>query len=75
MPSGQFENIVMSHQPIGRKSLKGVVFFLSFLLVSTSFSEGGRTPLRVKNGIVTSASKLASEVGVETLKALSLIHI
>ena len=69
MPSGQFENIVMSHQPIGRKSLKGVVFFLSFLLVSTSFSEGGRTPLRVKNGIVTSASKLASEVGVETLKA------
>tara|TARA_B110000305_G_scaffold31632_1_gene30464 strand:- start:4486 stop:6204 length:1719 start_codon:yes stop_codon:yes gene_type:complete len=59
----------MSHQPIGRKSLKGVVFFLSFLLVSTSFSEGGRTPLRVKNGIVTSASKLASEVGVETLKA------
>jgi gamma-glutamyltranspeptidase/glutathione hydrolase len=69
MPSAQFENIVMSHQPIGRKSLKGVVFFLSFLLVSTSFSEGGRTPLRVKNGIVTSASKLASEVGVETLKA------
>jgi gamma-glutamyltranspeptidase/glutathione hydrolase len=69
MPSAQFENIVMSHQPIGRKSLKGVVFFLSFLLVSTSFSEGGRTPLRVKNGIVTSASRLASEVGVETLKA------
>jgi gamma-glutamyltranspeptidase/glutathione hydrolase len=69
MPSAQFENIVMSHQPIGRKSLKGVVFFLSFLLVSISFSEGGRTPLRVKNGIVTSASKLASEVGVETLKA------
>jgi gamma-glutamyltranspeptidase/glutathione hydrolase len=69
MPSTQFESIVMSHQPIGRKSLKGVVFFLSFLLVSISFSEGGRTPLRVKNGIVTSASKLASEVGVETLKA------
>ena len=59
----------MSHQLFGRKSLKGVVFFLSFLLVSSSFSEGGRTPLRVKNGIVTSASKLASEAGVEALKA------
>ena len=59
----------MSHQLFSRKSLKGVVFFLSLLLVSSSFSEGGRTPLRVKNGIVTSASKLASEAGVEALKA------
>jgi len=59
----------MSHQLFVRKSLKGVVFFLSLLLISSSFSEGGRTPLRVKNGIVTSASKLASEVGVEALKA------
>jgi gamma-glutamyltranspeptidase/glutathione hydrolase len=59
----------MSHQLFGRKSLKGVVFFLSLLLVSSSFSEGGRTPLRVKNGIVTSASKLASKAGVEALKA------
>jgi len=59
----------MSHQLFGRKSLKVVVFFLSLLLVSSSFSEGGRTPLRVKNGIVTSASKLASEAGVEALKA------
>ena len=59
----------MSHQLSGRKSLKVVVFFLSLLLVSSSFSEGGRTPLRVKNGIVTSASKLASEAGVEALKA------
>ena len=59
----------MSHQLFSRKSLKGVVFFLSLLLVSSSFSEGGRTPLRAKNGIVTSASKLASEAGVEALKA------
>jgi len=59
----------MSHQLFGRKSLKVIVFFLSLLLVSSSFSEGGRTPLRVKNGIVTSASKLASEAGVEALKA------
>ena len=59
----------MSHQLFGCKTLKSLVFFLSFLLTSTSFSEGGRTPLRVKNGIVTSSSKLASEVGVEALKA------
>jgi len=59
----------MSHQLFGGKTLKSVVFFLSFLLMTTSFSDGGRTPLRVKNGIVTSASKLASEVGVEALKA------
>ena len=58
----------MSHQLFGRKTLKSLVFFLSFLLTSTSFTEGGRTPLRVKNGIVTSSSKLASEVGVEVLK-------
>ena len=58
----------MSHQLFGRKTLKSLVFFLSFLLTSTSFAEGGRTPLRVKNGIVTSSSKLASEVGVEVLK-------
>ena len=37
-------------------------------LISTSFSTGGRTPLRAKNGIVTSASMLASTVGVQTLK-------
>tara|TARA_B110000858_G_scaffold3502_1_gene4088 strand:+ start:71021 stop:72739 length:1719 start_codon:yes stop_codon:yes gene_type:complete len=58
----------MSHQLLGRNSLKCVVFLLSLLLVSTAFSEGGRTPLRVKNGIVTSASKLASEAGVGVLK-------
>ncbi|MDP2284429.1 MAG: gamma-glutamyltransferase, partial [Pseudohongiella sp.] len=32
------------------------------------FAEGGRTPLRVQNGIVTSASRLASDVGVNILK-------
>ena len=49
-------------------STKALVVILSLLLISASFSEGGRTPLRAKNGIVSSASKLASEVGVETLK-------
>ena len=58
----------MSHQLFDRKHLKAVVFFLSLLLVSTSFSEGGRVPLRVKNGIVSTASRLASQVGVDALK-------
>ena len=58
----------MSYQLFGCKTSKSLVFFLGFVLTSTSFSEGGRTPLRVKNGIVTSSSKLASEVGVGALK-------
>ncbi len=58
----------MSHQPFVSKTTKCFLFFLSLMLLSTSFSEGGRTPLRVKNGIVTSASKLASEAGVGALK-------
>ena len=40
-------------------------------LVSVSFlvfAEGGRIPTYAKNGIVTSASRLASEVGVDILK-------
>ncbi|MFT6093058.1 MAG: gamma-glutamyltranspeptidase/glutathione hydrolase [Pseudohongiellaceae bacterium] len=37
-------------------------------LISTSFATGGRTPLRAQNGVVTSASMLASAVGVQTLK-------
>lgn len=48
--------------------IRSIVFFLSLMLVSTAFSEGGRTPLRAKNGIVTSASRLASEAGLEALK-------
>ena len=48
--------------------LKSLVFFAALALVSTAFSEGGRTPLRVKNGIVSSVSRLASEAGVEALK-------
>lgn len=47
---------------------KSVVLFLSLVLISGSFAQSGRTPLRAKNGIVTSASMLASQVGVETLK-------
>lgn len=58
----------MSHQLFVSKTSRSLFFFLSLMLVSTSFSEGGRTPLRVKNGIVSSASKIASEVGVDALK-------
>lgn len=55
----------MSHHRL----IKSFVFFISLMLVATSFSEGGRTPLRAKNGIVTSSSRLASEVGLDALKA------
>lgn len=43
------------------------VILISFFLVSHSFAQGGRTPVRAENGMVSSASRLASEVGVETL--------
>lgn len=50
------------------KSTQALVLVLGFALISTSFSEGGRTPTRAKNGMVSSASRLASEAGVEVLK-------
>ena len=48
--------------------VKSICLIVGLVLVSISFSEGGRTPLRVKNGIVTSASRLASDAGVSALK-------
>lgn len=47
---------------------RAVVAVLALLVPLSLFAEGGRTPLRVKNGIVTSASRLASEVGVDILQ-------
>jgi len=47
---------------------KTVLFVFSLSLVTQSFAEGGRTPIYAKNGMVSSASKLASEVGAETLR-------
>ena len=44
------------------------VSFLLLALVSQTFAEGGRTPTYARNGMVSSASRLASEVGVETLR-------
>jgi len=45
-----------------------ISFVLIALLSFPLFADGGRTPLRVENGIVTSASRIASEVGVDVLK-------
>ena len=49
--------------------LKSFVLLISLVLATASFAEGGRTPLRVKNGIVTSASRLASQAGVDAMQA------
>ena len=45
-----------------------LVSFLLLALASQAWAEGGRTPTYAKNGMVSSASRLASEVGVETLR-------
>lgn len=52
----------------GGSLIRALCLILSIFLVSAVFSEGGRTPIRAKNGIVSSASRLASEAGVEALK-------
>ena len=49
--------------------IKTVVLLVSLVMATASFAEGGRTPLRVKNGIVTSASRLASQAGVDAMQA------
>jgi gamma-glutamyltranspeptidase / glutathione hydrolase len=48
--------------------VKSLAFILSLVLISSTVAEGGRTPVYAKNGIVTSASRLASEAGVDALK-------
>lgn len=50
-----------------RRASTLLLLFL-FLTPFELHSEGGRTPLRAKNGIVASASRAASEVGVDILK-------
>lgn len=51
------------------RRLAGVVLLLfSLSLVTQAYAEGGRTPVYAKNGIVSSASRLASEAGVGALK-------
>ena len=48
--------------------IRALCFILSIFLFAASYSEGGRTPIRAKNGVVSSASRLASETGVQILK-------
>jgi gamma-glutamyltranspeptidase/glutathione hydrolase len=45
-----------------------LVMLLCLLLPLGLYAEGGRTPVYAKNGIVSSASRLASEAGLEILK-------
>ena len=52
----------------GGSLIRALCLILSIFLVSAVFSEGGRTPVRAKNGIVSSASRLASEAGLEAMK-------
>ena len=52
----------------GELSIRALCLFLSIFLSTVAFSEGGRTPVRAKNGIVSSASRLASETGVQVLQ-------
>ena len=49
-------------------SIRALCLFLSIFLSAVAFSEGGRTPVRAKNGMVSSASRLASETGVQVLQ-------
>ncbi len=50
------------------RNFRIIVSTLLLALVSQAFAEGGRTPTYAKNGMVSSASRLASEVGAETLR-------
>ena len=55
-----------------RKFSAGPLAFLlvcSLSVIHPSFGAGGRTPVYTKNGMVSSASMLASEVGASTLQA------
>jgi len=54
----------MTHRLLG----KTLTLLLVLLLPLSLYAQTGRTPLRVENGIVTSASRIASEVGVDVLK-------
>ena len=46
-----------------------LILLFSTAQLTAVFAEGGRTPVYAKNGIVSSASRLASEAGVGALKS------
>ncbi len=47
---------------------RSLTLLLCVSLTLPAFAQDGRTPLRARNGIVASASELASQVGVDILK-------
>lgn len=47
---------------------RSVLLLFTLSVVAPSFGEGGRTPVYGKNGMVSSASRLASEAGTNALK-------
>ncbi|MCG8415720.1 MAG: gamma-glutamyltransferase [Pseudomonadales bacterium] len=51
-----------------RRLAGAVLLLFSFTQITTVFAEGGRTPVYAKHGMVSSASRLASEAGVQALK-------
>ncbi len=51
------------------RPVAATLLFTIFGLFTGLFAEGGRIPVRAKNGMVSSTSRLASEVGVEVLKS------
>jgi len=48
--------------------VRSLTLFLCLSLTLPAFAQDGRTPLRAKNGIVASASDIASQIGVDILK-------
>lgn len=56
--------MIITHRLLG----KSLALLLVLLLPLSLYAQSGRTPLRVENGIVTSASRIASEVGVDVLR-------
>lgn len=56
--------MIITHRLLG----KTLALLLVLLLPLSLYAQSGRTPLRVENGIVTSASRIASEVGVDVLR-------
>ena len=64
--------VIFTTMGMVRKFSIGPLAFLlvcSLSVIHPSFGAGGRTPVYAKNGMVSSASMLASEVGASTLQA------
>lgn len=57
-----------AYSNVFRRLAGAVLLLFSLSIFSQAIAEGGRTPVYAKNGIVSSASRLASEVGVGALK-------